>query len=210
MVLGLTKILGMIRSFFTKSSPEYGRIFCISRKFMNLSRKQFNRIKKLMQVMTFVLFWQFAFPQHAMAQEITPSQAEQPDLAFMVPADEQVEPAVPVALKVEKAIPPKPKYKVKKSLTVVMTAYSSTRAQTDSDPFTTASGEKVRDGVIAMNRVPFGTKIRIPEEYGDKVFVVKDRMSARYGKTRGDIWMKSYKEAKQWGVKRVRVEILES
>lgn len=177
---------------------------------MNLNRRQFNRIKKLMQVMTFVLFWQFAFPQHAMAQEVTPSQAEQPDIVFIIPADEQIEPAVPIAPKAVKVIPSVPKYKIKKSLTVVMTAYSSTRGQTDSDPFTTASGEKVRDGIIAMNRVPFGTKIRIPEKFGDKVFVVKDRMSARYGKTRGDIWMKSYKEAKQWGVKRVRVEILES
>jgi 3D (Asp-Asp-Asp) domain-containing protein len=89
-----------------------------------------------------------------------------------------------------------------------MTAYSSTRDQTDGDPFTTASGAKVKDGIIAMNGVPFGTKIRIPEKYGDKVFVVQDRMAARHGSYRADIWMKTRTEAKQWGVRRVKVEFV--
>jgi 3D (Asp-Asp-Asp) domain-containing protein len=126
----------------------------------------------------------------------------------VVPKDSDLLPAVPPAVKIEKPIVDEPKHIVKQTLTVVMTAYSSTRAQTDNDPFTTASGEKVRDGIVAMNQVPFGTKIRIPDKFGDKIFVVKDRMSARYGKSRGDIWMKTYQQAKQWGVKRVKVEIL--
>lgn len=160
--------------------------------------------------MAVILFWQFAFPHQAMAQEVGTCEILHDGIEFIVPATGEIKQAVPIAVKVKIALPEKPKVKVKRTLTVVMTAYSSTRAQTDKDPFTTASGEKVGDGVIAMNQVPFGTKIRIPEKYGDKVFVVKDRMSARYGKTRGDIWMKSVKEAKQWGVKRVKVEILKS
>lgn len=48
----------------------------------------------------------------------------------------------------------------------------------------------------------------MPEKFGSKVFVVQDRMHARYGSSRGDIWMKTRHDAKQWGVKRVKVEIL--
>jgi len=38
----------------------------------------------------------------------------------------------------------------------------------------------VRDGVIATNILPFGTKVRIPEIFGDKVFVVEDRMARKH------------------------------
>ena len=51
---------------------------------------------------------------------------------------------------------------------VVATAYSSTPDQTDSTPFTTASGTQVRDGIIAANFYigrggePFWTPVKIP------------------------------------------------
>ena len=81
---------------------------------------------------------------------------------------------------------------------VVITAYSSTVDQTDLDPFVTAAGTIVRDGVIATNILPFGTKIQLPELYGDKVFVVEDRMhwKKRY---HIDIWFPSRDEALQFG-----------
>lgn len=90
----------------------------------------------------------------------------------------------------------------------VITAYSSTEDQTDDDPFIAASGKWVYDGMIAANWLRFGTKIKIPALFGDKVFTVDDRMNPRYGFGRLDIWMSAPKaEVKKFGVKRVKVEI---
>lgn len=90
---------------------------------------------------------------------------------------------------------------------VSATAYSSTVDQCDASPFITASGQHVRDGIIATNFLPFGTRVKIPELYGDKVFEVQDRMNRRY-QTRIDIWMPTRGEAIQFGVRRVKIEVL--
>jgi len=92
----------------------------------------------------------------------------------------------------------------------VVTAYSSTVAQTDSDPFITAAGTWVKEGIVASNLLPFGTEIRIPEIYGEKIFVVEDRMSWRKGEYHIDIWFPSYWEALNFGTKKTYIEILES
>lgn len=90
----------------------------------------------------------------------------------------------------------------------VITAYTSTVDQTDDDPFIAASGKRVHDGMIAANFLPFGTKIKIPSLYGDKIFTVEDRMNKRYGFGRMDVWLDTSKaEARKFGVKRVEVEI---
>ncbi len=93
---------------------------------------------------------------------------------------------------------------------VVLTGYSSTAAQTDSTPFITANGTYVRDGIVANNGLPFGTEIRIPELYGDKVFSVEDRMHWRKGDYHFDIWFSTYEQAKNFGVKYAYVEVLEN
>jgi 3D (Asp-Asp-Asp) domain-containing protein len=93
---------------------------------------------------------------------------------------------------------------------MVVTAYSSDPRQTDSTPFITASGSKVKDGIVANNLLPFGTRIKIPEIYGNKVFVVEDRMNWRKSHYQLDIWFPDYRQAKNFGAKRVVVEILES
>ena len=93
---------------------------------------------------------------------------------------------------------------------VLVTAYSSTPDQTDSDPFITASGSFVKEGTVANNLLPFGTKIMIPEIYGDKVFTVEDRMHWRKGYYHLDIWFPEYWQAKDFGAKRAYIEILES
>ena len=92
---------------------------------------------------------------------------------------------------------------------VVLTAYSSTAEQTDSTPFITANGTYVRDGIVANNGLPFGTEIRIPELFGDKVFSVQDRMHQRKGGYHFDIWFPTYEQAKNFGVKYAYVEVLE-
>lgn len=100
--------------------------------------------------------------------------------------------------------------KVSKKIKMVVTAYSSTPEQTDSTPFITASGKNVIDGVVANNMLPFGAKIRIPELYGDKIFIVEDRMHKRKGKYHLDIWLPKYLEAKNFGAKITHIEVLES
>lgn len=89
---------------------------------------------------------------------------------------------------------------------VTITAYSSTPDQTDDSPFVTANGTWVHDGTLAANFLRFGTKVRLPDYSGDKVYVVEDRMNQRYN-YRADIWMESREAAKQFGVKKLKMEI---
>lgn len=97
--------------------------------------------------------------------------------------------------------------KQRQTMFAVTTAYSSTPEQTDDTPFITASGSYVRDGVAASNFLPFGTKIRIPAIFGNRIFAIEDRMHSRYG-DRVDIWFADEKEAINFGKQTVKIEIL--
>lgn len=94
-----------------------------------------------------------------------------------------------------------------RTITVPVSAYTSEPGQTDGSPFTTADGSQVRDGIVAANFLPIGTRIRIPQYFGDQVFEVHDRMNARYT-YRMDIWMLSKSDAMKWGVRNVKIEVL--
>ncbi|MBI2623489.1 MAG: 3D domain-containing protein [Candidatus Liptonbacteria bacterium] len=88
-----------------------------------------------------------------------------------------------------------------------MTAYSSTPEETDDTPFITAKGTFVRDGIIAANFLPFGTKVQIPSLFGDKIFVVEDRMHRR--KTNNvDVWMPTKADALRFGAHRAEIAVL--
>ncbi len=100
--------------------------------------------------------------------------------------------------------------KIAKTIKVVVTAYSSTHDQTDDTPFITASGKYVADGIVANNLLPFGTKIKIPALYGDKIFTVQDRMSKKKGNYHLDIWMPARNLAIDFGAKTTEIEILEN
>ena len=103
-----------------------------------------------------------------------------------------------------------------RSATVHSTAYNSTRGQTDSTPFVTATGTRVRSGVVALSRdllgrFPYGTRLSIEDLSGrysgylrGRVFVVEDTMNVRIGNTL-DIWMGSRGEALSWGSRNVRI-----
>jgi len=88
-----------------------------------------------------------------------------------------------------------------------LTAYSSTPDQCSGNPFITASGTGVRDGVIACNFLRFGTRVRFPQLYGEKIFVVEDRMAVK-NSHKMDIWFVSRDQARQFGIKIAKVEIL--
>ena len=92
---------------------------------------------------------------------------------------------------------------------ISMTAYNSEPGQTDSTPFTTADGSTVRDGILAANFLPFGTKVRIPSLFGNRIFEVHDRMNPRYN-LRADVWMANKSDARKFGLKRnVKIEVIE-
>ncbi|MBM3204566.1 hypothetical protein FJZ48_01120 [Candidatus Uhrbacteria bacterium] len=98
---------------------------------------------------------------------------------------------------------------VLKTIKMDVTAYTSSVEECDSDPFITADGSTTRDGIVATNVLPFGTKIRIPDYFGDKVFEVHDRMNKRYS-YRVDVWMQEKGEMRRFGIKRnASIEILE-
>lgn len=90
---------------------------------------------------------------------------------------------------------------------VEMTAYTSSVEECDSTPFITADGSHTRWGIVASNFLPFGTKIRIPDYFGDQVFEVHDRMNKRFS-NRVDVWMQTKKEAFQFGKRTLRIEVL--
>lgn len=108
------------------------------------------------------------------------------------------------------------KRSIKEILYVELTGYSSTVDQTNSQPFITASGYRVRDGVVAANFLEFGTKLRIPAYFGDKVFTVRDRMNSRFSHPKSgsydgyiDIWFPTRSQAKNFGRVKAKVEILQ-
>jgi len=94
-----------------------------------------------------------------------------------------------------------------KTFVVTASAYSSTIDQTDSTPFITAANTFVRDGVIAANFLPIGTRIKIPELFGDKQFIVEDRMNSRYWYNI-DLWFADRDTAMNFGRKQVVIEIV--
>lgn len=98
----------------------------------------------------------------------------------------------------------------RRSFTIPITAYTSEVGQTDDSPCITASGldvcERNIENVVAANFLPIGTRVRIPEFYGDRVFYVEDRMNRRYDK-RMDIWMKKLSDAKTFGLKYTTIEV---
>ena len=116
----------------------------------------------------------------------------------------------------------------RREMWVVATAYSSDPAQTDASPCTPAMNfdlctyneENGIENTIATNFLALGTQVKFPELYGDKIFVVRDRMNARYnGTNRIDFWIGSVhptsrdiiaeakNKARGFGVKQVKMEI---
>ena len=88
-----------------------------------------------------------------------------------------------------------------------ITAYASVPDETDDTPFTTADGSRVADGIAASNILPFGTRIQIPALFGDKIFVIHDRMSQRIKNTI-DLWMPTVAKALYFGAQKASILVL--
>ncbi len=140
-------------------------------------------------------------PIAAETQEIRPIAVGQPKLTEVKPTT-----LLPTTTKVISLPPPTPDFFPQRKL-VWITAYSSTPEETDDTPFTTASGSTVRDGVVAANFLPFGTRVQIPALFGAKVFVVEDRMHERNA-NKLDIWMETKTEALRFGANYAEIVVL--
>jgi 3D (Asp-Asp-Asp) domain-containing protein len=92
--------------------------------------------------------------------------------------------------------------------TVWVTAYTSDPDETSDHPLITASGGMVSDGVVAANFLPFGTQIEIPTLFGNKIFTVEDRTSAKFA-GRVDVWMSNVGQAVKFGIQHAQIVILD-
>lgn len=113
--------------------------------------------------------------------------------------------------------------------TLRATAYNSLPEQTSGDPFTTATGERTRFGIIAVSRellpkhIPYGSLVRIRDlgyfkdgrghgKYqamldAQDYFIVEDTLHMRK-REQIDVWFETLAEALEWGVRKVEVEVV--
>lgn len=96
-----------------------------------------------------------------------------------------------------------------RTITAVITAYSSTAEECDDTPFITASNTHVRDGIVANNLLAFGTKVKMLEIFGDKTFTVEDRMNSSKSDYQVDVWFPTHQEAEQFGVRIADLQVIE-
>lgn len=105
-----------------------------------------------------------------------------------------------------------PEYRIIRTSTHTMTAYNSEPGQTDDSPCITANGFNVcthgEEDTIAANFLKFGTKVMIPELFGDRVFTVRDRMNQKHP-NRVDVWMKTRPDAMKFGVRVAKIQVIE-
>lgn len=92
-----------------------------------------------------------------------------------------------------------------------ITAYNSEAGQTDNSPCITANSfnvcERGIEDTVAANFLPFGSRVKIPALFGDRVFIVRDRMNKRFS-NRVDVWMIEKPKAIKFGIKMAKIEIL--
>lgn len=102
--------------------------------------------------------------------------------------------------------------KISYTFPTTLTAYNSEVGQCDDTPCITANGfdvcEHGIEDTVATNGLKFGTRIRIPELFGDRIFIVRDRMNKRYT-DRVDVWMIRKIDAKTFGKQYATIEVLE-
>ena len=165
---------------------------------MKLDKKYLTLAKRVLTVAIIALLLEISLPQYVVAAEIRDNYATGPSL-YSLEAENSGSSRVNVLPENSDDAPRMVRY-------ITATAYSSTVDQCDDTPFLTANGSFVRDGIIAANFLPFGTKVKIPELFGDKVFTVEDRMNSKYH-YRIDIWMTNRQAAKDFGNRYVKIEV---
>ena len=172
-------------------------------KFISLK----NARKLVFLLILVFLFDFFLFPMPALACEAA-EEAKTQEMLAEIALEEINEPGLVVV----KHLPENNLWAAERIVHRVITAYNSEVEQCDDSPCITANGFNVcehgEEDTIAANFLRFGTKVRIPDLFGDRVFVVRDRMNTRFS-NRVDIWMVEKQDARNFGVKLAKIEILE-
>lgn len=93
---------------------------------------------------------------------------------------------------------------------VLVSAYNAQSGQTDSSPTITATGSRVRPGIVALSpdlrrEFPYHSRVQITCDGFKSIYTVEDSTSARYV-NRVDIFMWSHRDAISWGVKRCQIQ----
>lgn len=169
---------------------------------MHIIWQKLRKIKKILlkldKIILLFILLELIFPQFSLANEVENGKIQ----AYQTIQDINIDPNIRLPINETK----KPRFKTK----IIATAYNSLPSQTDSDPCTTASGfnlcEHNQENIIATNFLPFGTLVKIPKLYGDKIFRVEDRMHPKYYK-QIDIWFKDYNQAKKFGWQWIEIEV---
>ena len=161
-------------------------------------------VKKVIIIfMVIFVFDFFLFPMPALASEYSEDVDNSDEISYVNEKPELI---------INNTLPENNDWEVKSTSYHSITAYNSEVSQCDGDPCTTANGfnlcEHGIEDSVAANFLPFGTKIRIPDLFDDRIFVVRDRMNKRYPDYI-DVWMLDKQEAKKLGVRIAKIEILE-
>lgn len=189
--------------------------YAISFKQNNHKLLPFKTTKRAFLIIIFVfLFELFLFPTTTVLANTTENNkqgnTDQENILPEMPEIPEITEEEPKII--ENNLPDTEEWRTIRSGYYTITAYNSEVGQCDNTPCITANGfnlcEHGIEDSVATNALPFGTKIRIPELFGDKVFVVRDRMNKRYT-NRFDIWMKNKIDAKKFGLRVAKIEILE-
>ena len=166
------------------------------KEFRNMKLKTAKRL--ILAIIVVLVFDFLLFPAPLLASESV-------NLPDKIPIIEEVLPII------NNILPDTDNLAVDRTSYRTISAYNSEIGQTDSTPCITASGfnlcENAKEDSVAANWLPFGARIRIPELFGDRVFIVRDRMSEKYS-NRLDIWMLEKADAKKFGVCVALIEIL--
>jgi 3D (Asp-Asp-Asp) domain-containing protein len=189
------------------------RGFCLhENKLMEGLKAKPNRVfslklvKRIIVSLIVVLIFEFfLFPMPTLASEIKANQL--PDESLETQVNEYA-----YIKQIINGLPDNQELEVAWSTYRSITSYNSEVSQTDGAPCITANGFNVCEhgieDTIAANWLKFGTRVRIPDLFGDRIFVVRDRMNKRYP-DRADVWLIDKVEAKKFGVRIAKIEILE-
>ena len=180
---------------------------------MHYNKKALRKYKKLIFLLITAFFFDFTlFPMPTLANQAVEAANQEIKIAENIQIDNDITTNSSQAEDFINRLPVNNNKAVMASGYHVITAYNSEASQCDGSPCTTANGFNVCEhGVedtVAANFLRFGTKVKIPDHFGDRVFVVRDRMNPRFP-DRMDIWMIHKTDAIAWGAKTARVEVIE-
>jgi 3D (Asp-Asp-Asp) domain-containing protein len=188
----------------------WGFLFFTKMEALKQNRKRIislkNAKKLILSLILVFVFEMFLFPMPTLANEAM--EISEIERVLSETVLQEVNDLQPMILN---HLPENGAWEAESTTNRTITAYNSEVGQCDDSPCITANGFNVCEhgieDTIAANFLKFGTKVRIPELFGDRVFIVRDRMNGRFS-DRVDVWMVNKQDARNFGVKFAKIEVL--